>query len=156
MGKSWGYCKNKTENQRQEALRTPENSWLQGTLISRSSSNASVTTLKPSTTQGPTGFSARHTMQIFQQHRTIALNFNIQAAQSHTKPTDISKLITGHLSALQREEIQLYPPEHRHKLPSPGKLDKPLVQPHPQRGTSTTKRNHKLPEYRKATPNTAI
>ena len=44
MEKSWGYCKNKTENQKQEAeiqiLRTPENSWLQGTLIDRSSSNA--------------------------------------------------------------------------------------------------------------------
>ena len=43
MEKSWGYCKNKTENQKQEAeiqiLRTPENSWLQGTLIDRSSSN---------------------------------------------------------------------------------------------------------------------
>ena len=28
--------------------------------------------------------------------------------------------------------------------------------PHPQRGTSNIKRNHKLPEYRKATPNTTI
>ena len=56
MEKSWGHCKNKTENQRQEAsvqiLRTPENSWLQGTLIDRSSSNASIPTLKPRTTQG--------------------------------------------------------------------------------------------------------
>ena len=44
MEKSWGYCKNKTENQRQEAqvqtLRTPENSWLQGTLINMSSSKS--------------------------------------------------------------------------------------------------------------------
>jgi len=56
-------------------------------------------------------------MQILQQHREITLNFNIQAAQSHTKPIDISKLITGHFIALQREEIQLYPPEHGHKLP---------------------------------------
>jgi len=55
-------------------------------------------------------------MQILQQHRNIALSFNIQAAQSHTKPTDISKLITEHFIALQREEIQLHPPEHRHKL----------------------------------------
>ena len=38
-------------------------------------------------------------------------------AQSHTKPTDISKLTTGHFIALQREEIQLEPPEHRYKLP---------------------------------------
>ena len=44
MEKSWAYCKNKTENQRQEAevqnLRTPGNSWLQGTLISKSSSKS--------------------------------------------------------------------------------------------------------------------
>ena len=46
-------------------------------------------------------------MQILQQHRNIALSFNIQAAQSHTKPTDISELTTGHFTALQREEIQL-------------------------------------------------
>jgi len=56
-------------------------------------------------------------MQIFQKHRNIALNFNIQAAQSHTKPIDISKLTTGHFIALQTEEIQLHPPEHQHKLP---------------------------------------
>ena len=56
-------------------------------------------------------------MQILQQPRNIALNFNIQAAQSHTTSTDISKLITGHLIALQREEIQLHPPEYQHKLP---------------------------------------
>ena len=52
-------------------------------------------------------------MQILQQHRNIALSFNIEAAQSHTKPIDISKLTTGHFIALQREEIQLHPPEHQ-------------------------------------------
>ena len=31
-----------------------------------------------------------------------------------------------------------------------------LVQPHRQGGTSTIKRNHKLPAYRKATPNTEM
>ena len=44
MEKSWGNCKNKTENQRQETevqnLRAPENSWLQGTLINKSSSKS--------------------------------------------------------------------------------------------------------------------
>ena len=59
----------------------------------------------------------RHTTQILQQHRNIALSLNTQAAQSHTKATDISKLTTGHFIALQREEIQLPQPEHRHKLP---------------------------------------
>ena len=37
----------------------------------------------------------------------------MQAAQSHTKPIDISQLITGHFIALQREEIQLHPPEYQ-------------------------------------------
>ena len=73
---------------------------------------ASIPTLKPSTTQGPTSSRTRHTMQILQQHRNIALSFNIQASQSHTKCIDISKLMAGHLIALQREEIQLHPPEH--------------------------------------------
>ena len=50
-------------------------------------------------------------MKILQQHKNIALNFNIQAAQSHTKPNDISKLTTGHFIALQREEIQLHAPD---------------------------------------------
>ena len=56
-------------------------------------------------------------MQILQQHKNIALSFNIQATQSHTKHIDISKLITGHFSALQKEEMQLHPPEQGHKLP---------------------------------------
>ena len=44
MEKSWSYCKNTTENQRQEAkvqiLRTLGNSWLQGTLIYKSLSQS--------------------------------------------------------------------------------------------------------------------
>ena len=54
-------------------------------------------------------------MQILQQHRNIVLSFIIQAAQSHTKPNDISKLTTGHFIALQWEEIQLHPPEHNNQ-----------------------------------------
>ena len=79
-------------------------------------------------------------MLILQQRRNIALSINIQAAQSHMKPTDTSKLTTGHFIALQREKTQLHPPEHQRKLPYPGNLDKPLIQPHPQGGTSTIKR----------------
>ena len=41
------------------------------------------------------------------------VTFNIQAAQSHIKPINISKLTTGHFIALQTEEIQLHPPEHQ-------------------------------------------
>ena len=35
--------------------------------------------------------------------------------QHHSSKASV--LITGHFTALQREEIQLHPPEHRHKLP---------------------------------------
>ena len=46
--------------------------------------------------------------------------FNIAKARQHTEPMDIQKLTTGHCTALQRDEIQLYRPEHRHELPQPG------------------------------------
>ncbi|KAI4549249.1 hypothetical protein MG293_001579 [Ovis ammon polii] len=91
-----------------------------------------MSTLKPRSTQEPISSRARHTMQILQQRRKIALSFNTQAAQSHSKPIDISKVTTGHFIALQREEIQLHPPEHQHKLLQPGNLGKPLIQPNPQ------------------------
>ena len=66
-------------------------------------------------------------MLILQQLRNIALSIKIQAAQSHTKPTDTPKLTIAHFIALQREEIQLHPTEHRLKLSKPGNLDKPLI-----------------------------
>ena len=72
--------------------------------------------LKPSYTQEPTSFRARHTKLILQQCRNIALSIKIQAAQSHAKPTDTSKLTTGHFIALQRE-VQLHPLEHRTSFP---------------------------------------
>ena len=95
-------------------------------------------------------------MLILQQCRNRALRVKIQASQSHAKPTDTQKLITAHFIALQRKEIQLHPPEHRPKLPKPENFDKLLVQPHSQGASSTIKRNHKLPAYRKATPNPEI
>ena len=89
-------------------------------------------------------------MLILQQNKNKTLNIKKQASQSHAKPIDTPKLTSGHFIALQREEIQLQPPEHSHKLPQPGNLDGTLVQPHPQGADSTIKRNHKLPAYRKA------
>ena len=141
-------------------MRTSENSLFQGTLIEKSSPKSLTqkfhSTLKPSSTQESTSSSARHTMLILQQSRNTTLSIKRQAAQSHTKPTDTQKLHTGHFVALQSKEIQFYPPEHRCKLPQPGNLDKPLVQPHPQGADSTIKRNHELSAYTKGTPNTII
>ena len=68
---------------------------------------------------------------------------------------NMPKLTPGHFIVLQREEIQLRPPEYRHKLPKPGDLDKSLVQPHPQGADTIIKRNYDPPSYSKETPNTA-
>ena len=120
--------------------------------MTRAHPKASIPTLKPSSTQKLTSFRARHTMLILQQCRNTDLSIKIQVAQSHTKPIDTSKVTTGHLIALQREEIDLHPPEHRHKFPQPGNLNKPLVQPHPQEADTTIKRSHDPPACRKETP----
>ena len=81
-------------------------------------------------------------MLILQQSRNTTLNIKRWADQSHTKPIDTQKLNAGYYIALQSKETQLYPPEHRRKLPQPGNLDKPLVQLHPQGAGSTIKKNH--------------
>ena len=72
-------------------------------------------------------------MQIFQQHRNIALSFNIQATQSHTKPTGTTKL-TRYFTATQREEIQLHPQNTKASFPN----QETLRTTHP---TSSTGRN---------------
>ena len=117
---------------------------------------ASISTLKPSFTEKPTSSRERHFMLTLQHHRNPNVSIKTQAVQSHAKPTDTPKHTTGHFIALQREEIQLQPPEHRHKLSQPGNLDTALVQPHPQGAGSTIKRNHELPVYRRGTPNSNL
>ena len=174
MEKSWGYCKMITETQRQkdqlQNFRTSENSWLQGTLIEKSPPKSLHTytetkfhqlkletklhQLKPSSK--PKSSSTRRTTLILQKNRNTTLNIKRWAARNHTKPIDTSKFTTGYFIALQREEIQLHPPEHRHKFPQPGNLNKSLVQTHPQGADSTIKRNYDLLACRKGTPNTAI
>ena len=73
----------------------------------------SIPTLKPTSTQELTSFRARHTKLILQQCRNITLSIKIQVANI----------------ALQRKEIQLHPPEHRRKLPYPGALPNPGIEP---------------------------
>ena len=68
-------------------------------------------------------------MQILQQHRNIALSLNTQAAQGHTKPTDLSELTTGHVTALQREEIQLHHQNTNTSFPTQGTLTSHLSNP---------------------------
>ena len=51
-------------------------------------------------------------MLILQQCRNAALSIKIQATQSYAKPIDTQNFTTGHFIVLQREEIELHPPEH--------------------------------------------
>ena len=87
-------------------------------------------------------FISRQPTLIFQQNWNPTLNIEMQAAQIHTKYIDTPNLITGHSIALQREEIQFCPPEHRYKVPQPENFDKPLIYPHPHGEISTIKSNH--------------
>ena len=91
-------------------------------------------------------------MLTLRQNRNITLNIKRWATQSHAKFIDIPNLITGHFIALQREEIQFHPLEHRHKLPQQGNPDKTLVQPHPQGTYLTIKRDKELSVCRKGNP----
>ena len=81
-------------------------------------------------------------MLISKQNRNTSLNIKRESAQSHAKPIDTPKLITGHFTALEREEIRLQPPEHRNNFPQTGYLDKSLVQSYPQGVDSAIKKNH--------------
>jgi len=73
--------------------------------------------VKPSSTQEPKSSRARHAMLILQESRNTALTIKRQASQSYAKPIDTLKHTTGYSIALQKEEIQLHPPEHRCKIP---------------------------------------
>ena len=54
-----------------------------------------------------------------------------RTAQRHTESIHTPKNTTGHCPTLQRDKIQLHQPEHRHKLPQPGKHHSTLIQHHP-------------------------
>ena len=122
----------------------------------RNNPKASIPTLKPSNTQEPTSSRARHTTQILQQRRNIALSFNIQAAQSHPKPINISKLTTGHFTALQREEIQLHHQNTEASFPNQETLISHLSnptcreEPPPKRGTTNCQNTERPPHTQRS------
>ena len=97
-------------------LRTPENSYSQGTLIDKSSSKSLHIYTETKFHPRANNFHSK-TCQANsptkQEHNPEHKN----TAKSHTKPIDTSKLTTGDFIELQREEIQLHSPEHQHKLP---------------------------------------
>jgi len=63
-----------------------------------------------------------------------------RTAQRHTEPFDSPKPTTGHCTALQKEKTQLHQPEHRYKLPQPGKHHGTLTQHHPRGQTPQSRR----------------
>ena len=82
----------------------PENSWFHRTLINKSSSLNihTYTEMK---------HHPRTNLLVAEQDKTCSFTSNsgtqLQVAQTHYKPIDTPKLNTGHLIALQRQEIQL-------------------------------------------------
>ena len=69
---------------------------------------------------------------------------NVQQVKAHDKcpPNQIKEEETG---SLPEKEFRIV------RVKMIQNLERSPIQPHPQRGTSTVKRNHKLPEYGKAT-----
>ena len=81
-------------------------------------------------------------MQILQQNKNTALSFNIQAAQSQTKPTDISKLITVHSCIPQRRN----PAPSTRTLTQVSLTRKPWQATHPTPCTGSNPHNKKGPQ----------
>ena len=130
MEKSWGYCKNKTENQKQEAwvqiLRTAENSWLQGILIDRSSSNASISTLEPSTTS---------------KIQSKTYHANSPATQEHSPElqyTDCPKSLQTHWHLITHYWTLHCIPEGRNPAPATRILTQASLTKKPWQATDTT------------------
>ena len=159
MEKSWGYCKNTTENQRQEVsvqnLRTPEKSWLQETLIDKSSSKSFHTYTE----------TKHHPRAKKFQSKTYQANS--PAAQEHSPEHQYTGCPNSHQTRRHFKthywtlhctpERSPAPPTRTGTQASLSRKPwKDTRTTDPQWGTSTIKRNHKLPEYRKATPNTGI
>ena len=98
-------------------------------------------------------------MQILQQHRNIALGFNIQAAQSHTKPTDIkthqNSLLDTSLHSREKKSSSTHQNTDT-SFPNQETFTSHLSNPTHSKETPQKKELHKLPKYRKATQNTAI
>ena len=85
----------------------------------------------------------------------MTLRTKIQAAKSHTKPINTSKLTTGHFSALQKKRSSCTHQNTDTSFPNQETLMSHTSNPPSQGGTSTIKRNYKLLAYRNTTPNTA-
>ena len=87
MEKSWGYWKNEMEYQRQEAkvqnLRTPENSWLQATLIDKRSSKSFHAYTETKHHPRANKFQSKTYHRNSQQCRNIALSICPKSGQTH-------------------------------------------------------------------------
>ena len=72
----------------------------------------------------------------------MALSFNIQAAQSHTKPTDISKLTTGDFIAPREKKSSFTPQNTNTSFPN----QETLKSHHPNPPTVRNLQNKKEPQ----------
>ena len=137
-------------------MRIPEKYWPQGTLIDKSSSKNLHTYTETKLHQRASKFQSKtyHTNSpATQEHSPELQNTGCPKSQQthrHLK----THCCTLHCTAERRD-----PASPTRSLMQASPTRKPWQathSTHPQGGTSTIKRNHQLPEYRKATPNTAI
>ena len=96
--------------------------------------------MKPTTTQQPISSRARHTTQILQQCRNIALSINIQAAQTHTKPIDPSQ------NSLLDTPERINPAPPTRTLMQASLTSKPQQAKHPAPPTGRNLHNKKEPQ----------
>ena len=95
-------------------------------------------------------------MQIIQQHRNTALSFNMQAAQSHSKPiASHNSLLDNSLHYRGKESSSTHKNADT-SLPNQETLTSHPSKPTHSKETPQEKELHKLPEYGKETTNTAI
>ena len=138
MEKSWGYCKNKTESQRQEAyiqnLRTPENSWLQGTVIDESSSKSLQTYTETKLHPRANKFQSK-TYQVnsptMQEHNPE--HYNTGSQKSHQTHRHLKTYYWTLHCTPEKKSSSLHQKTDT-SFPNQETLTKQLIQPHPPTG----------------------
>ena len=124
-------------------MRTPEKSWLQGTLTNKRSAKSLHTYTETNHHPRANKFQSKtyHTNSAATQEHSPECQYT-GCPKSHRTHTPISKLTTGHSIALQREEIQLHPPD----TDKASLTSKPQQTKHPAPPTGRKLHNKKEPQ----------
>ena len=135
-------------------LRTPENSYSQGTLIDKSLSKSLHTYTETKLHPRANKFHSktyRANSPTKQDHDPEHYTGGQKSRQTHRHLK--THYWTLHCTPERRDPA---PPTRTPTQASLIRKSRQATHPTPQGGTSTIKRNHKLPAYRRAAPNSAI